>query len=388
MKRLAVVVQRCHAQALGGSEALAWHYAQLLHGRYSVEVLTSCALDYVTWDNALPAGAETVDGITVRRFTTAFPRGRAFTALHRRLLADHARDGGLQTWREALAEEFIRVQGPWCPGLLDHLAAHADDYAAVIACTYLYPTSYFALDLVPRAKRVLVPTLHDEPPAYLPAYAQRAQNCAGLLWLTAAERRLGARLWGVEAGDVIGMAVDTAAAPAETRATPYFLYCGRIDASKGLPDLLAAFARVREQHVVELVLTGSDALGLAGQTGVTFLGHVDAARKSALMAGCAAFVMPSAHESFSIVTLEAMAQGAPVVVNAASEVLAEHVARSACGFVYRSVADCAQRMGDALALDDDTRRRHAQAGRDYVSAHYTRERVAAALRAAVARVCG
>ena len=151
MKRLAVVVQRCHAQALGGSEALAWHYAQLLHGRYSVEVLTSCALDYVTWDNALPAGAETVDGITVRRFTTAFPRGRAFTALHRRLLADHARDGGLQTWREALAEEFIRVQGPWCPGLLDHLAAHADDYAAVIACTYLYPTSYVALDLVPRA---------------------------------------------------------------------------------------------------------------------------------------------------------------------------------------------------------------------------------------------
>ena len=28
MKRLAVVVQRCHAQTLGGSEALAWHYAQ------------------------------------------------------------------------------------------------------------------------------------------------------------------------------------------------------------------------------------------------------------------------------------------------------------------------------------------------------------------------
>lgn len=387
MKRIALVVQRCHAQALGGSEALAWHYAQLLRAQYEVEILTSCALDYVTWDNALPAGVECTDGITIRRFATAFPRGRAFTELHRRLLADHARTGALAQWREALAEEFIRVQGPWCPDLIAHLATYHADYAAVIACTYLYPTSYFALDVVPREKRILIPTLHDEPPAYLPAFAQRARECASLLWLTEAERSLGARLWNAMHGEVIGMAVDTTPAEPERRARPYFLYCGRIDESKGLRELLAAFARVRERHEVELVLTGTDALGLSRERDVSFLGHVDAARKTALMAGCTAFVMPSAHESFSIVTLEAMAQGAPVIVNGASEVLAAHVARSGCGFTFAGVTKCAQRMLDALALDAGVREAQAQCGRTYVGARYVREHVAAALHAAIGRVC-
>lgn len=379
MKRLAIVVQRCHPQALGGSEALAWHYAQLLRERHDVEVLTSCALDYVTWDNALPAGVEVTDGIAIRRFPTAFPRGREFTELHRRLLADHARSGALSNWNESLAEEFIRVQGPWCPALIEHLAAHHADYAAVIACTYLYPTSYFALDVVPRSKRVLVPTLHDEPPAWLPAFAQRARECAQLLWLTDAERSLGARLWNVTHGDVIGMAVDTAPATPEQREKPYFLYCGRIDESKGLRELLAAFVRVRAQHDVELVLTGSDALGLSRERGVTFLGHVEASRKAALMAGCAAFVMPSAHESFSIVTLEAMAQGALVIVNGASDVLAEHVVRSGRGSVFRGVDECVQRMTQALSLDASGREEQASRGRAYVRERYARERVAAAL---------
>lgn len=386
MKRLAIVVQRCHPQALGGSEALAWHYAQLLSAHYEVEILTSCALDYVSWDNALPAGEEPRDGVTIRRFPSAFARGRAFTELHRRMLADHARGGTLAHWREALAEEFIRVQGPWCPSLIAHLAAQHADYKAVIACTYLYPTSYFALDVVPRSKRVLVPTLHDEPPAYLPALAQRARECAHLLWLTDAERDLGRRLWQVEHGEVIGMAVETAPAAPEQRAKPYFLYCGRIDESKGLRVLLAAFEQVRARHAVELVLTGSDALGLSGERGVSYLGHVEEARKFALMAGCAAFVMPSAHESFSIVTLEAMAQGAPVIVNGACAVLADHVTHSGCGKVFRGVDECAQQMTQALVPHGDGRADQATRGRAYVRERYAHECVAAALHDAIAQV--
>jgi glycosyltransferase involved in cell wall biosynthesis len=384
MKRLAVVVQRCHPQALGGSETLAWHYAQLLRERYEVEILTSCALDYVSWDNALPAGEESRDGVLIRRFPSAFSRGRAFTELHRRMLTEHARGGTLAHWREALSEEFIRVQGPWCPGLIEHLAAHHADYVAVIACTYLYPTSYFALDVVPRAKRVLVPTLHDEPPAYLPAFAQRARECATLLWLTDAERELGRRLWQVDHGEVIGMAVDTVPATPEQREKPYFLYCGRIDESKGLRELLAAFERVRASHEVELVLTGTDALGLSGERGVSFLGHVDDARKTALMAGCTAFVMPSAHESFSIVTLEAMAQGAPVIVNGASAVLEEHVARSGVGHVYCGATECAQQMSQVLTRDAVEREAQATRGRAYVRERYSHENVVAALQTTMA----
>jgi hypothetical protein len=60
-KRIAIVVPRCHERLVGGAEALAWQYAQLLSSEYSVDVLTSTAFDYMRWDNdpALPCCAWT-----------------------------------------------------------------------------------------------------------------------------------------------------------------------------------------------------------------------------------------------------------------------------------------------------------------------------------------
>lgn len=390
MKRIAVVVQRCHADIAGGSEALAWHYAQLLQTRYAVDILTSCALDYRSWDNALPPGEEQRSGIRILRFASAWPRGSWFNELHRRLLRDHAReverDGAAAlSWRAPLAEQFIRAQGPWCPGLIAHLHDHHADYAAVLFCTYLYPTTYFGLEAVPQAKRVLVPTLHDEPPAYLPAYAQVAQHVPRLIWLTEAERRLGARLWQLQRGSVVGMAVATAASPAERRERPYLLYCGRIDESKGCRELLAAFRLLRRQrgNEVELVLTGADHLGVRDGDGVSYLGFVNEARKFALMAGASAFVMPSRWESFSIVTLEALAQGAPVIANGRCEVLADHVAGSAAGWTAVDMPDLARCMQSALALAPPQREDYARRGRRYVAQHYAEAGVAARLVAAV-----
>ncbi|HJU38676.1 MAG TPA: hypothetical protein VJ724_03825, partial [Tahibacter sp.] len=245
MSKVAIVVQRCHADVVGGSEALAWQYATLLSQRHDVEIVTSCALDYRTWANELPAGVERRDGVAIRRFASAWPRGRWFGDLHRRLVAafeTNARRGVVDKlpWRTPLAEEFIRAQGPWCPGLVDHLAENHGDYAAIVFCTYLYPTTYFGMAAVPRGKRVLVPTLHDEPPAYLPAFARMARETANVVWLTQAERALGRRLWHVEHGDVVGMAVDaTPIAPAR-RDCPYLLYCGRIDEAKGCRELIDA----------------------------------------------------------------------------------------------------------------------------------------------------
>ncbi|WP_257387398.1 glycosyltransferase family 4 protein [Tahibacter caeni] len=390
MSRVAVVVQRCHPDIAGGSEALAWHYAQLLRRRGDVDILTSCALDYRSWDNALPEGEEWRDGIRLRRFASAWPRGAWFNELHRRLLQAHAqqveRGGAAQlAWRAPLAEQFIRAQGPWCPGLLDHLAQHQGDYAAVVFCTYLYPTTYFGLECVPAAKRVLVPTLHDEPPAYLPVYAQAARRAARLIWLTEAERRLGARLWNELRGDVVGMAVAAPAAAPVAREKPYLLYCGRIDESKGCRELLAAFRQLRRRtrEPVELVLTGADHLGLREADGVRFLGFVDAAEKAALMAGAAAFVMPSRWESFSIVTLEAMAQGAPVVVNAHCEVLADHVDMAGAGWGYRGADELVRCLEDALALDAAARAQAAERGRIYVADRYAEATVAERLYRAV-----
>jgi glycosyltransferase involved in cell wall biosynthesis len=119
---------------------------------------------------------------------------------------------------------------------------------------------------------------------------------------------------------------------------------------------------------------------------VEFLGFVDETRKLALMAGAAAFVMPSEYESFSIVTLEAMAQRTPALVNGRCEVLKDHVERSGGGFDFRSADELAATMERALTLDASERARIGDSGRRYVLERYSEERIRSRLVDAIERV--
>jgi glycosyltransferase involved in cell wall biosynthesis len=292
-------------------------------------------------------------------------------------------------WREALEDEFIRFQGPYCPTLHATLAREKDRYAAVVFCTYLYPTTYFGIRCVAPEKVVFVPTLHDEPPAYLHAFAELYAAYPHRIWLTDSERGVAERVWRFGGGEVVGMAVDhTESVEPERRDVPYFLYSGRIDESKGCRDLLDAFAKFRKRTGADakLVLTGVDKMELPKRGDIEFLGFVDEAKKLALMAGAAAFVMPSEYESFSIVTLEAMAQRTPVLVNGRCEVLKDHVERSGGGFEFRSADELAATMERALTLDASERARIGDAGRRYVLERYSETTILDRLIAAVERV--
>ena len=371
MTRVAVVVQRCHESVVGGSEALAWQYAQLLSSRFEVEVLTTTATDHMSWENVLPAGLGLRNGLPVQRFPVVIGRSPYWNALYQRLQSETRDGGGPGSWRAALQEEFIRFQGPWSPPLHQWLRTHADWYDAFVFCTYLYPTTYFGIQCVPAARAILVPTLHDEMPAHLPVFRACYARRPNRIWLTAAEKRTASRVWGFDGGDVLGMAVD-AIEPArpEERGTAYFLYCGRIDAGKGCDVMLRAFASLRSHEHVRLVLTGVDNMGLQAQPGVEYLGFVGEERKRSLMAGALAYVMPSANESFSITTLEAMAQKTPVLANAQSDVLRDHVEQSGGGLCWSSAAELTACMEQLLEPSQVDRTSMGEAGRSYVLARY------------------
>lgn len=385
MKRLAIVVPRCHESLTGGAEAHAWQYATLLADDYDVDVLTTTASDYVSWANDLREGVERRDGVAIRRFRVARERGLYFHDLHRRLLAHFDANGARVVWPEALQEEFIRAQGPVCPGLIDHLERHGDDYAAVIFLTYLYPTTYDGTRALRHRRWGLVPTLHDEPPAYFSAYAQMARRVPRILWNTAAERRLGKRLWNIESGNLVAMTVATDAVAPAHESSPYLLYCGRIDTHKGCAMLIEAFENYRRTHSsdLRLLLTGADKLGVRESEHVRYLGFVSEERKLALMAGALAFVHPSPYESLSIVALEAMAQGTPIVVNGDCEILADHVAASGSGFVFRGEEELHGAIDAVQALDARARAEQARNARAYVVENYGREQVRARLLAEV-----
>jgi glycosyltransferase involved in cell wall biosynthesis len=383
-RRLAVVVQRCHESIVGGSEALAWQYANLLKSHYNVEILTSTALDYRTWASELPTGSEIRDGVTIRRFAPDRPREIYWHQLHERLLT-YWRTAQMQMeiapdwlpWSLAMQEEFIRWQGPFCPGLVDYVAHHHGDYASFIFVTYLYPTSYFCLPLVPVEKVFFAPTLHDEPTAYLPAFRHLAQQVGQFIWMTSAEQQLTRRFWGDRPGTVVGMSIETEQQKPKRSNYPYILYSGRVDENKGCRELVDFFLRYKQAHPskLRLILTGQDNMGLPRRSDVEFLGFVSSGEKMGLMAGAQAFVMPSKYESFSIATLEAMSQGTPVLVNGDCDVLLEHVDRSQGGIAYNDFGSFAEGLSRLIGLSDQARRSMGMAAERYVLENYTTEAV-------------
>src|SRR5215510_11475950 len=100
------------------------------------------------------------------------------------------------------------------------------------------------------------------------------------------------------------------------------------------------------------------------------------------MSGAELFVTPSPNESFSIVTLEAMAQNTPVLVNKASEVLADHVKDSNAGRTYHDYNSFAGALDEMLS-DEDMRVRMGQLGREYVLARYQIDRIRESLVATI-----
>jgi glycosyltransferase involved in cell wall biosynthesis len=389
MNHVAVVVQRCHESIIGGSESLAWQYAELLNGAFSVDILTTTALDYTTWSNDLTAGAEDRDGITIRRFPVSITRSSYWHELHARWLRYYPysgrgepRDVASQDspWTVGLEEEFIRKQGPYSHDLISFLRTNEQRYRAIIFVTYLYPTTYFGSAVVSRSRSVLVPTLHDEPAAYMKAFKLMARSMRAVLWLTEAERELSQNLWGTLPGAVIALPVNTDQAQPAKLGYPYLLYCGRIDEGKGSFELINYFTQMKKAapSPLRLVLTGQDKIGVPAHPDIDYLGHVSDADKAELMAGAQAFVMPSRWESFSIATLEAMAQGTPALVNADCRVLCEHVIRSRAGACFNNSESFATAVAN-LCRDGNGVSEMRTRARDYVINHYERDRIRAHL---------
>ena len=72
--KVAVVVQRYGPDINGGAELHARYIAEHLARHADVEVLTTCATDYVTWRNERPTGVETING--AYHWLDLMPKGR------------------------------------------------------------------------------------------------------------------------------------------------------------------------------------------------------------------------------------------------------------------------------------------------------------------------
>jgi glycosyltransferase involved in cell wall biosynthesis len=115
-------------------------------------------------------------------------------------------------------------------------------------------------------------------------------------------------------------AIDSAGAPVPGLPLPRLIFAGRLHDEKGPDLLLEALAQMRRPPATLFLGAGPIGSALAaraaelGLSGVRFLGWQP--RPAGFLAGAAACVVPSRHESWSQTATMAMALGVPVIATA------------------------------------------------------------------------
>jgi len=412
--KLAFVIQRYGAEVLGGSEHLCRLVAERLAASHDVDVLTTCARDYITWSNEYPEGADRIRGVTVRRFASARTRDiEAFNKYSEWIYNNaHSRSDEM---------DWLKQQGPWCPALIEYLRRHQQQYDVLIFFTYLYATTVLGLEVAP-SRSILVSTAHDEPAIRLDIFKQVFSSPAALCYLTESERRFVHEQFPDRPllEEVIGVGVDlpqsnpyprmpsmppeeteesatandgdTSVTPDEESATrgfpshllsrgsvfrrrhrlygPIALYGGRIDPGKGCEELIQYFSEyVNEGGDATLALMGVKLMSLPEEPFIRFAGLLSDRERLQALEAATVVACPSPHESLSLLALEALSVGTPILANARSAVLVEHCVRSNGGLYYGDRDEFVECL-KLLIGDDRLRAAMGRNGREYVRRNY------------------
>jgi glycosyltransferase involved in cell wall biosynthesis len=370
--KIAVVVQRYGADINGGAELHARYVAEHLGRHAEVEVLSTCAHDYVTWRNELSAGIEHVNGIPVRRFPVNRERdpldfGRRSAHVFEQVHSVH----------DELA--WLDSEGPRSPALIRHLTSAQGDHDYFIFFSYRYYHAHQGVRAV-SSKAVLVPTAERDPAMGLWIFGPIFRGVRALMYNSEEERAL---IQGVSqnqavAGTVVGVGseIPPDIDPERFRQKygvngPYAIYVGRIDDNKGCPELFDFFlSHLRAtRSALTLVLVGRSVVPVPSHPRIRHLGFLDDQDKFDGIAGATVVMMPSYFESLSMVTLEAWALGRAVVANGACEVLKGQCLRSNAGLFYENRREFIETLA-TVETNRPLREMLGQNGRRFYGRHY------------------
>jgi glycosyltransferase involved in cell wall biosynthesis len=401
--RIAFIVQRYGTEILGGSEYHCRLIAERLAPKHSVDVLTTCAQDYITWKNEYAEGTDRIRGVTVRRFANA--RQRDIEAFNRYsewiFTSSHTRED---------ETEWLKQQGPWCPALIEYLQRNHHQYDVLIFFTYLYAPTVLGVRIAPQ-KTILVPTAHDEPAIRLEMYREMFSAPAGIAYNTDVERRFLTTHFSIRAveEETVGCGVDlphgdgkdtkepasdepeTEPIPEDDQPPSYrphlaargvlfrrrhrlhgpiALYGGRIDPGKGCEELIEYFSTyAQEGGDASLVLMGVKLMPIPEEPFILFAGRLSDQERLQALEAATVVVVPSPYESLSLLALEAFAVGTPVLANARSEVLVDHCQKSNAGLYYADRDEFVESLR-LLVADHRLRAAMGRNGRSYVRRNY------------------
>jgi glycosyltransferase involved in cell wall biosynthesis len=370
--KLAVVVQRYGADINGGAELHARYIAERLSRHGQVEVVTTCARDYVSWKNELSPGVETVNGLQVRRFPVSRER--------------HPIDFGRRSQRvfghpHSLADEiaWLDSEGPTSPALVDYLARSAASFDYVLFFSYRYYHAWHGARRL-AGKAVLVPTAERDPAIGLSMFGPVFRGVRAIMYNSHEERAMIQTVTGNHdvPGVVVGVGseVPDRTDPRRFRRQykinrPFAIYVGRIDANKGCAELFNYFQRYAATFPrgLDLVLIGKPIIPVPQHHRIHHLGYLSDQDKFDALAAADLLIMPSYFESLSMVALEAWALGRPVLANGRCDVLKGQCIRSNAGLYYESYEEFAETLY-SLESNGPLHARLGANGRDYFTRNY------------------
>lgn len=372
-KKIAFVVQRYGKEVNGGAELYCRMIAEKLKSQYDIEIITTCAIDYVTWENHYKPGVETINDITVRRFEVDKLRSqRHFDKISEKVYFDlnHNREDEI---------EWMKSQGPASTKLISYLRENKDNYDKFIFITYLYYTTFFGIQEV-YDKSILIPTAHDEPPIYLKIFDEIFNLPKAFVYLTEEEKEFVNKKFNNDRipSVICGVGVDV---PSEVTGNKFkekfnindkfILYVGRIDESKGCKELFDYFLKYKKENRnnVKLVLMGKSVIDIPKCDDIIPLGFVSDEDKFNGIAAAELCVLPSKFESLSISILESLALGVPILVNGECEVLKGHCVKSNAGLYYRNYYEFEECL-KLIIYDSILTDKMGDNGQNYINKNY------------------
>jgi glycosyltransferase involved in cell wall biosynthesis len=152
---------------------------------------------------------------------------------------------------------------------------------------------------------------------------------------------------------------------------PFMLYVGRVDRAKNVPELLAFFARFKQENPMplKLVLIGRETIPQLNHPDIIYLGFQPEQVKFDAIAASEMVIMPSLYESLSMIALEAWWMEKPMIVNGRCEILKQQCRRSNAGLYYQ-VYDEFEVILKKLLSNTTLREKLGRQGHHFVAHNY------------------
>ncbi len=394
-EKIAFVVVRYGKDINGGAEYHCRMLAERLVDDYDVEVLTTGVKDYIKGGNDIADGIEVINRVLVRRFKVepisdrsewellkkAKPVRRLRMFLYRiKLLRLFSYFVPVWNWQSNRELEAMKRSVFYSPQLHQFIEKHKEDYKAFIPITVDFVPFYYTAVLTGE-KSIAIPTMHYAKVSFKASLTKAFSKFAYVGFNTEAEQKLGERIFGRALGKhgIISVGIESVN-PADWELTrekyslpdKYLLYVGRIDKGK-VNDIVTYFSKYKRKYkdsTLKLVMVGGIFDEITNASDVLYTGFVSDEEKVSIIQHADLVVNPSRYESLSLILLEALSLGKPMLVNGRCAVLKEHCKLSHGAVDYymneKQFVSKLYKIETSLGLKEQM----ADLGRKYVEANY------------------